>query len=69
MDLLLRFEQPDANMGSGQTPPTNRSAQHVLILQEDSPCNMVGLAANEHRGHPRHAGVTTLTPVISWTYV
>ena len=41
--------------------PTNRNAHHVLILQEDSPCNMVGLAADKHRGHPRHAGVTRLT--------
>jgi hypothetical protein len=49
--------------------PTNRSAHHVLIPQEDSPCNMVGLAADQHRGHPRHAGVTPLTPVVSWPYV
>jgi hypothetical protein len=49
--------------------PTNRSAHHVLILQEDSPCNMIGLAADRHRGHPRHPGLTTLTAVITWTYV
>jgi len=70
MDLPLRFGRPDANMGSGQTPPP-RITVHImcLILQEGSPCNMVGLAADKYLGHPLQPAMTTLTPVIRWTYV